>query len=89
MGVLVVLSALFDIGLSSKASAHLLRDDRFELGRALLPHAVTGLEHIQAGMRQYVEQSVEHGLLSGCGVAQFARDNISRPTGRATETDRR
>src|SRR5437870_7391993 len=38
--------------LSSIAAAHPLRDDRLELRRSLLPHAVTGLENVQACVRQ-------------------------------------
>jgi len=42
--------------LSSKAATHPLRDDRLELGRPLLPDAVTGLEHIKACMRESLAQ---------------------------------
>src|SRR5258707_849910 len=39
-------------GVEVEATAHPLRDDRLELGRPFLPDAVTGLENIQACMRQ-------------------------------------
>src|SRR5712691_1121216 len=42
--------------LSSKTAGHPLRDDRLELGRSLFPDAVTGLENIQARMRQSFAQ---------------------------------
>src|SRR5712691_10099468 len=42
--------------LSSKSAGHPLRDDRLELGRSLLPDAVTGLENIKACMRQSFAQ---------------------------------
>src|SRR5467141_2228384 len=41
---------------SVEATTHPLRDDRFELGRSLLPDGVTGLEDVQACMRQSFAQ---------------------------------
>jgi hypothetical protein len=48
--------ALVIARLQLKATADPLRDDRLELRSSLLPDAVTGLEHIQAGMRQSFAQ---------------------------------
>ena len=62
MGAVVLLAvAVDDIGhlqlqLSSKAATHPLRDDRLELRCSLFPDAVTGLENIQACMRQSFAQ---------------------------------
>src|SRR3989454_2685385 len=38
-------------------TTHPLRDDRLELGRSLLPDAVTGLENIQSCMRESFAQN--------------------------------
>src|SRR5437867_8752608 len=42
--------------IEAEATTHPLRDNRFELGRSLLPDAVTGLEDVQPCMRQSFAQ---------------------------------